>query len=268
MATTHLGNPAGRLWLALNAIVGPGVKSTDQTPVSLRRAICRYAAVEDADDAGYFAVLSELMRLPVEIRAAAAELENPSAPVETLLRPLPAVQAFFVRYAEGRQAVHKIRAEVSDGVLNDLEHTSHHLSVGRTNVADADALKDIRAAAEALIDAIRADKSMPDDVRASMLRYAHAVVQSVDEFEIRGGDQLVMAWDALAGTVVQKAQRGIGKRVWGAFLKLGAAVGVVTALAGAPEQIAAGAQYIGEMLALPATVDAPAPAPPTAGDVA
>lgn len=258
MEANHLENPAGRLWAALQH-VRSFQRSNDQKPITLRVAFCEYFDISAEDDASYYANISSLMRLPVEIRGEVAQLDDPYIPADQLIRPLPTVERFLATYAQGRHPVHKVTSEITDGVMNDIEACSHILSRMRESVALSTAtLEEIRSATGDLIAAILADASLPPRLKQTLLRLAYQVLHTVDEYKVVGGDAVLDAWDTMAGMVARNAPNVAGhKKVWAAIKHLAAIVSTVVVVATAPEQIGEGIEYIGELFAIEGVTEAP-----------
>ena len=258
MSEVHLDNPAGRLWRVLSDLKRyPG--STDQKPVTMRKALCRYFGIEEGDDSAYYARISAVMRLPVEIREEVNELQDPYIPAEQLVRPLAVTEQFLATYAVGRNPVHKVVSQITDGILNDLETCSHILSRMRESVVlTSEDLDRIRVAAQALVDTILADTSLPTKLKQALLRLAYQVLRAVDEYKVLGGEAVLDAWDTLAGMTARNASTvGTWTKVWNAIRNLGVIISTVVTVAGAPELIGNGIEYIGELFALEATIEAP-----------
>ncbi|MEJ6555293.1 hypothetical protein PQI51_09715 [Microbacterium esteraromaticum] len=258
MSEAHLDNPAGRLWRVLLRLRQyPG--SSDQKPKTVRQALCDYFGIELGDDPAYYARISAVMRLPVEIREEVNELEDPYIPVAQLVRPLAVTEHFLANYGVGRHPVHKVVSSITDGILNDLETCSHILSRMREAVAlSSEDLDNIRAAAQVLIDEILADTSLPAKLRGGLLRLAYQVLRTVDEYKVLGGEAVLDAWDTLAGMTGRNGSTVRKRtRIWDAIRNLGLIISTVVTIAGAPEQIGNGIEYIGELLAIEGTIEAP-----------
>lgn len=251
MARSHLNNPAGRLFEALSYLRSHH-NSSNHNPVLLRTVLCGYFEIDEADDPSYFAKVSGLMALPVQIREEVGDLDDPFLPPEQLLRPLPVVERFLGDHAAGRDYAHTALAVITDGTMNDLEACSHILSRMREFIdINAEELDDIRSAAQALVDAILADGGLPVGVRQTLLRLAHNLLRAVDEYKVGGGDAVLDAWDTMAGMAARNTNTvSLAKRVVGAIRDLGMIIATVVTVANAPEQVGNGIEFVQGLFAV------------------
>jgi|GEM_PF-3664059 len=258
-----LDNPAGRLWAVLDHLRVRGQRSSDQKPIRSRTILVEYFGIDADDEAGYYDRVSALLRLPVEIRQAVEGLADPIVSPEKLTRPLPTVQTLLSANVTGREAAHRLRTQITDTIMNDLDICSDVLSRMTTSISISDdALGTIRGAAAELIQALLDDDKLPTSIKQVLLRHAHHVLRTVDEYKIAGGEAVIDAWDTFVGTAARnKGSMRPTARFWTAFKNLGAIVATVVTVAGAPEHIANGIEYMGELFAIDAPAGAPGDSP-------
>ncbi|MCK2029884.1 hypothetical protein [Microbacterium galbinum] len=265
MPEATFDNPAGRLWAALDYLRDHGQRSSDQKPIKSRSLLVDYFGIDADDEAAYYDRVSALLRLPVEIRQAVDGLEDPVVSPEKLTRPLRSVQALLSANVTGRENAHRLRVQITDAIMNDLDICSDVLSrTASAVVINDDTLTEIRDAAAELIQAILDDETLPPAVKQTLLRHAHHVLRTVDEYKVAGGEAVVDAWDTLLGAAARnKSHVRPSPRVWAAFKNLGAIVATIVTIASAPESIVNGIAYISDMFAIEAPTLAPGDSPPS-----
>lgn len=258
----HLDNPAGRLWLFLKHVVERASAATDRNNPTFKQVFTDYFGAED-DEPLYYARISAIMQLPVDVRDRVESLTHSPLPAEMLIRPLPTVQTFLTAHAAGRHSIKGNALTITDGVLNDLEGCSHILSRSSSTARlDETKIASIRESVDSLIASINLDDSLPVTLRRIILRYAHRILVAIDEYNLRGPEAIAEANDALIGITHTNAD--ILRRkpdIWDKIERATTIVTLALAVSTGPAQIAQAVDTYSEQRSIetPYTTEAPGP---------
>lgn len=261
MDSEYTDNPAGRLWLFLKHVAERGARVNQNSGITFRDVFTEYFG-EDTDDIAYYARISSVLQLPVDIRQQISALPNKVLPEEILLRPLPTVQQFLSSHADGRHAVYRNVNTITDGVLNDLQTCSHILAIARLAPHPTEEQRaSIREAVDALIAAIVADKTLSPDLARVLLRYAHRILLALDDYAISGPEAIADANHALIGfaqTNVATLRPHVD--VWDKFTRASTIATLALTLFTGPAQIGQSIDGYTDMLTgTPVSIEAPGP---------
>lgn len=252
----HLTNPAGRLFLFLTATIDGGHSGNS----SLRRIWSNYLGVDRDDFPGFVTAMVAMLQQADEMEVLVNRLVDPALPKEQLLRPVDVVRQMLANDLLGSSNLQSVVNVVHRGIMSDLEAASHILARSESAAApvSADELAGIRALVDQIIALATKDSALDTASREAVLRYAHNLLRALDLYKVVGPQALVDELDRFA-TETKRLKTAPGPKLFSKLKELTGVIVMTVAMFTAGAEVTEAIGVYGDLLALPASTEAPGP---------
>lgn len=220
----HKDNPAGRLYLVLNAIwkIGKGEKNINAWKTALK--------VEGQDMSTLLSRISAVYKLPAQIRAL-VPLVEPLRTLATVPGALNKTETVLGQYYSGN--VERFQQRLTSNTLDTLQAISSILSASPYSepVLEDEFLDGIRTEIKSVYEQIQNASDIAPEERHHLLNLLDLLSNAIVEIDIGGAEVLRSAANEVAGTMLSEFPMS-GPSPWRdlvATLALGIAVNIGSA---------------------------------------